>query len=148
HEGKNIGDVIELNGKPQVLWPDHCVQRTPGAELRADLSTRRVARVFQKGEKREVDSYSGFYDNDHATSTGLGEYLKEQGATQVFVCGLATDYCVKYSALDAQSLGFETLLIEDASRGVNLNPDDVKSAVEELRASGVQIVQSREVLPD
>ena len=145
HEGKNIGDVIELNGKPQVLWPDHCVQNSRGAEFVDDLETENINRVFQNGEKRDVDSYSGFYDNDHRTSSGLGEYLKAQGVTDVYVCGLATDYCVKYSALDAQRLGFKTFLIEDASRGVNLKAGDVENAVEEMRSAGVGIVKSREL---
>jgi nicotinamidase/pyrazinamidase len=142
HAGKRPGDVIELNGAPQVLWPDHCVQSTPGAELRADLEMEKIARVFQKGEERLVDSYSGFYDNDHQTSTGLGEFLKSQNATDIYVCGLATDYCVKFSALDAQSLGFQTFLIEDASRGVNLSAGDVKSAIAKMREAGVQILET------
>ena len=144
HPDKTPGELIELNGRPQVLWPAHCVQSTLGAQLREDLDTTRIARVFQKGQKREVDSYSGFFDNDHATSTGLGEYLKEQGATAIYVCGLATDYCVKFSALDALGLGFRTFLIEDASRGVNLNAGDVEAAVEEMRAAGVEILSSDE----
>lgn len=142
HADKMPGEVIELSGRPQVLWPVHCVQSTLGAQLRADLDTSRIARVFQKGQKREVDSYSGFFDNDHATSTGLGDYLREQGATSVFVCGLATDYCVKFSALDAHNLGFATYLLVDACRGVNLNAGDVDAAVEEMRAAGVGIVSS------
>jgi nicotinamidase/pyrazinamidase len=144
--GKNVGEVIELNDKPQVLWPDHCVQNSPGANLRADLSTQRVAHVFQKGQQREVDSYSGFFDNDHQFSTGMGEYLKSENVDGVFVCGLATDYCVKYSALDAKALGFKTFLIEDAARGVNLNAGDVENAIEEMRAAGVEIVQSEDII--
>jgi nicotinamidase/pyrazinamidase len=146
HEGKQPGDVIELGGKPQVLWPDHCVQSTPGAKLRADLVTDKIARIFQKGQNRLVDSYSGFYDNDHQSSTGLGEFLQSQNAREVYVCGLATDYCVKYSAQDAQSLGFKTFLIEDASRGVNLTAGDVQNAIDAMRAAGVQIVQSAELI--
>jgi nicotinamidase/pyrazinamidase len=146
HAGKQPGDVIELGGKPQVLWPDHCVQSTPGAKLRADLETGPIARVFQKGENRLVDSYSGFYDNDHQSSTGLGEFLKSRNASAIYVCGLATDYCVKYSALDAQKLGFQTFLIEDASRGVNLSADDVEKAIAEMREAGVGIVGSQEVI--
>jgi nicotinamidase/pyrazinamidase len=146
HGGKAPGDVIELNGAPQVLWPDHCVQNSRGAEFVADLKTENLNRIFQKGEKREVDSYSGFYDNDHCTSSGLGEYLKEQGVTDVYVCGLATDYCVKYSALDAQQLGFRTFLIEDASRGVNLQTGDVEKAIEEMRSAGVEIVNIQTLL--
>jgi len=140
--GKSPGEMIELNGAPQVLWPDHCVENTRGAELVESLKTSRIARVFQKGQKREVDSYSGFFDNDHQTETGLGEYLKNENMDEVYVCGLATDYCVKYSALDAKALGFETFLIEDASRGVNLQSDDSEKAIEELKDAGVLVVQS------
>jgi nicotinamidase/pyrazinamidase len=146
HSGKKPGDVIELNGAPQVLWPDHCIARTPGSNFRGDLDTSRFARIFHKGQKREVDSYSGFLDNDRKTSTGLGEYLLEQGIAEVYACGLATDYCVKFTALDAHSLGFKTVLIEDASRGVESNPGDVKKAISQLRDAGVIISDSRDIL--
>jgi len=146
HNGLAPGEMIELNGKPQVLWPDHCVQDTQGAAFVAALDTGRIARVFQKGTAIEVDSYSGFFDNDHIHATGLGDYLRENNVDEVYVCGLATDYCVKFSALDARSLGFITFLIEDASRGVELQEGDVRRAVEEMRAAGVKIVQSSEVI--
>ena len=145
HPGHQVGQVIALNGQPQVLWPVHCVQGTPGAELRSDLDTTRIARVFQKGTDRTVDSYSGFFDNDHKTATGLGDYLKEAEAKEIYIAGLATDYCVKFSALDARRLGFDTTLILDACRGVNLQPDDVDKAVEEMRAAGVKVVTSDEI---
>lgn len=145
HRDKTPGELIELNGRPQVLWPVHCVQESEGAQLREDLNTSRIARIFQKGQHREVDSYSGFFDNDHATSTGLSEYLKEQGTSSVYVCGLATDYCVKFSALDAINLGLKTYLITDATRGVNLKPDDVAAAIDEMRAAGVKIVSRADV---
>ena len=144
--GKTPGEMIELNGVPQVLWPEHCVENTGGAELVEALKTSRIARIFQKGQKREVDSYSGFFDNDHQTETGLGDYLKSENINMVFVCGLATDYCVKYSALDAKALGFETTLIEDASSGVNLGSDDVEKAIGELKAAGVLIAQSADLI--
>jgi nicotinamidase/pyrazinamidase len=146
HNGLAPGEMIELNGKPQVLWPDHCVQDTQGAAFVAALDTGRIARVFQKGTAIKVDSYSGFFDNDHIHATGLGDYLRENNVDEVYVCGLATDYCVKFSALDARSLGFITFLIEDASRGVELQEGDVRRAVEEMRAAGVKIVQSSEVI--
>jgi nicotinamidase/pyrazinamidase len=145
HPGKSIGELIELNGQPQVLWPVHCVQGTTGADLRGGLDRDRIACVFPKGDDPAIDSYSGFFDNDHQTSTGLSSYLKDHGVHQVYVCGLATDYCVKFTALDAQQLGFETFLVEDASRGVNLQPQDVAQAVQEMRVAGVQVVQSSEV---
>jgi nicotinamidase/pyrazinamidase len=146
HPGKKVFEQIELNGLPQTLWPVHCVQGTPGAELAADLNHDRIAKVFPKGTDVGIDSYSGLFDNGHRKSTGLGEWLKSQGVTEVFICGLATDYCVKFTALDAAQMGFKTHLIEDASRGVNLRPDDVKNAIEEMKRAGVTVVQSTDVL--
>lgn len=142
HPGKNPYEKIDLNGLPQTLWPVHCVQNTEGAELAADLQRDCIAKVFQKGTDPGIDSYSGFFDNGRRKSTGLGEWLKQKGVTEVFVCGLATDYCVKYTALDAVQSGFKTFLVTDACRGVNLSPDDVKNAIEEMRQAGVGIVNS------
>jgi nicotinamidase/pyrazinamidase len=145
HPGRKVYDVIDLAGLPQVLWPVHCVQGTPGAALVSSLDTGRIARVFQKGTDPTIDSYSGFFDNGHRKSTGLGDYLRETGVTRVYVCGLASDYCVKFTALDAKQLGFETFLIEDASRGVNVKPGDVARAVEDMRGAGVQIIHAADV---
>jgi nicotinamidase/pyrazinamidase len=145
HPGRKVYEVIDLAGLPQVLWPVHCVRGTPGAALVPSLDTSRIVRVFQKGTDPAIDSYSGFFDNGHRKSTGLGEYLREKGVTGVYVCGLATDYCVKFTALDAKQLGFETSLIEDASRGVNVKPGDVARAVEEMRQAGVQISRAAEL---
>ncbi|MBV9867564.1 MAG: bifunctional nicotinamidase/pyrazinamidase [Abitibacteriaceae bacterium] len=128
------------------IWPVHCVQGSSGAELVPQLKTDKVEHVFQKGIEKPVDSYSGFFDNDHQRSTGLGDYLKERQVDEVYVCGLATDYCVKFTALDARQLGFKTYFIEDASRGVEVQPGDVQRAVEEMKAAGVEVVQSDEVL--
>ena len=146
HPGKKVGDVIDLNGLPQVLWPVHCVQGTRGAEFAPSLDVSRVARVFRKGTDPAIDSYSGFYDNGHRRSTGLSDYLRKKGVTEAFVLGLATDYCVKFTALDArQRQHLRTTLIEDASRGVNLHPGDVDAAVEEMRKAGVRVMQSADV---
>lgn len=141
HPGRRVGEEIELNGLPQILWPVHCVQDTPGAELHPGLDRRRITRVFRKGMDPTIDSYSGFFDNDRRNSTGLGEYLKEQGVTEVYVCGLATDYCVKHTALDAVRLGFKTSLLLDACRGVDLHPGDVERAVDEMHRAGICIVR-------
>jgi nicotinamidase/pyrazinamidase len=146
HPGKKVYDQIDLNGMPQTLWPVHCVQNTKGAELAATLNRQRIAKVFQKGTDPCIDSYSALFDNGHRKSTGLGEWLKAQDVTEVFICGLATDYCVKFTALDAAQMGFKTHVIEDASRGVNLHSDDVKNALEELKRAGIAVVQSRELL--
>jgi nicotinamidase/pyrazinamidase len=143
HPGKKEFEEAELNGLPQTLWPVHCVQNTKGAELAPGLKRDRIVRVFQKGTDQGIDSYSGFFDNGHRRETGLGDWLKGQKVTEVYVCGLATDYCVKFTALDAVGLGFKTHLIEDASRGVNLRPTDVQEAIAEMKRAGVEIVQSR-----
>lgn len=146
HPGLRPYDVVNLNGLQQVLWPTHCVQDSPGAEFSMELDIRNVDKIFQKGTDPGIDSYSGFFDNGRRKATGLGDYLQEKGVTSVFVCGLATDFCVKFTALDALSLGFETFLIEDASRGVNLNPGDVKKAVTEMKAAGIGVMKSKEIL--
>jgi nicotinamidase/pyrazinamidase len=142
HAGKRPGDVIELGGTPQVLWPDHCVQGTHGAEFHRDLNQDELDYVVQKGTDPQIDSYSGFYDNNHLRATGLAEYLKEKGVTEVYIMGLATDYCVKFTALDAVQHGFTTFLIEDGCRGVNLKPDDVDKAIREMKGAGVVVVPS------
>lgn len=146
HPGLRPYDVVNLNGLQQVLWPVHCVQDSPGSEFSMELDIRNVDRIFQKGTDPGIDSYSGFFDNGRRKATGMGDYLHQKGVKSVYVCGLATDYCVKFTALDALSLGFETFLIEDASRGVNVNPGDVKKAVAEMKAAGVGIMKSKEIL--
>ncbi|HXT60153.1 MAG TPA: bifunctional nicotinamidase/pyrazinamidase [Pirellulales bacterium] len=145
HPGKKPGDIISLDGGPQVLWPVHCVEHTRGPELSAALDQRRIRKVFAKGVDPQIDSYSGFYDNGRRRSTGLGEYLREQGADEIYVLGLATDYCVKATTLDAVGLGFKTWLIEDACRGVNLKSGDAEHAIEEMQAAGVKLVSSEEL---
>jgi len=137
--GTEVYQVIDLNGLPQVLWPVHCVQGTSGADFAPGLEAERVTKVFRKGTDPAIDSYSGLHDNGHRKSTGLGEWLREQGVKRVTVCGLATDYCVKFTALDALAEGFEVVLHLPASRGVNLAAGDVDKAVEEMRTKGVTI---------
>jgi nicotinamidase/pyrazinamidase len=146
HPGRKVYDVIDLNGLPQVLWPVHCVQGTPGAAFVLGLDRSPIIRVFQKGTDPGIDSYSGFFDNGHRKATGLGDYLKQRGVDAVYVCGLATDYCVKFTALDARQLGFETCLIEDAARGVNVKPGDVDRAIAEMRAAGVRVASGASAL--
>jgi nicotinamidase/pyrazinamidase len=122
-----------------VLWPVHCVQGTGGADFAPGLQVERITKVFRKGTDPTIDSYSGLYDNGHRKSTGLAEWLREQGVKRVAVCGLATDYCVKFTALDALAEGFAVTLHLPASRGVNLAAGDVDKAVEEMRSKGVTI---------
>jgi len=142
HPGKRPGDVIELGGVPQVLWPPHCVQGSHGAELHQDLARAKITEVFPKGTDRTIDSYSGFFDNGHQKPTGLAEWLRERWITRVYVMGLATDYCVKATALDARELGFETWLIEDGCRPVERAAGDGERAIAEMRGAGCAIVES------
>jgi nicotinamidase/pyrazinamidase len=145
HAGRSPGEVIELHGLQQVLWPVHCVQGSEGAEFAAALDTARVMHVSRKGTDPEVDSYSGFFDNGRRHATDLEAFLRDRGVGEVYVCGLATDYCVKWTALDAAALGFTTHVVVDGCRGVGLSPDDVPKALEEMRAAGVTLVESAEL---
>jgi nicotinamidase/pyrazinamidase len=139
------GEIAELGGLPQVLWPVHCVQNTGGAAFAPGLETKRITRIFPKGTDPQIDSYSGFFDNGHRKATGLGDFLRERAVTDVYVLGLATDYCVNATSLDARQLGFNTFLVIDGCRGVNLQPGDVDRAVTEMRAAGVHIATSNSV---
>jgi nicotinamidase/pyrazinamidase len=145
HAGAAPYSQIDLFGLPQVLWPIHCVEHTPGAAFHQDLITSKIARVFPKGTNPAVDSYSGFFDNGKRKSTGLGEYLHAQGVIQVFVLGLATDYCVRATVLDALELGFMVTLIVDGCRAVDLQPGDGERAVAAMAAAGARVILSTEV---
>ena len=141
HSGKNVGEVIDLNGLSQVLWPDHCVQGTKGAELAAALDTRRVAAIFRKGMDVATDSYSAFFDNGHRHDTGLSAYLKAMDVKEIDFAGLATDYCVNFSVLDALAAGFKCRLLLSACRGVNVASDDAAKAVANLQKLGCEVVE-------
>ncbi len=145
HTNKKIGEFIDVNASPQILWPVHCAQGTHGADFVEELDMTKVKKVFQKGTNNQIDSYSGFFDNDHKNSTGLGDYLKSEGVENVYIVGLATDYCVKYTVIDAISLGFNTNVVIDACRGVKLNPDDVENAIQDMKKAGAKIVTSKEL---
>jgi nicotinamidase/pyrazinamidase len=147
HPGKQPGERIELAGVPQVLWPPHCVQGSHGAELHAGLLRDKITEVFPKGTDRTIDSYSGFFDNARRKPTGLAEWLHERWITRLYVMGLATDYCVKATALDARDLGFETWVIEDGCRAVELAPGDGERAFAAMRAAGVTLVESGSIGP-
>jgi nicotinamidase/pyrazinamidase len=145
HMGKQPFETTELHYGEQVLWPDHCVQGTAGAEISRDLDISHAQLVIRKGYNASIDSYSGFKEADRKTSTGLEGYLKERGFRRVFCAGLALDFCVAWTALDAAAAGFETYLIEDASRAIDTN-GSLARAREELKAAGVQLIGSAQIL--
>ncbi|MEM7231633.1 MAG: bifunctional nicotinamidase/pyrazinamidase [Planctomycetota bacterium] len=145
HEGREVGEVIHLHGLDQILWPTHCVQGSTGAEFHPELDRALIHEVFPKGTDPDVDSYSGFFDNGKRRATGLGDRLKELEVRKVFVMGLATDYCVKFTALDAVGLGFDVTLIEDGCRGVDLSPGDVAAAIAEMKDAGVRVISSTDI---
>lgn len=145
HPGKQPFDMGELSGMPQVMWPDHCVQGTKDAEFHPDLDTNKFDYIQQKGMNPAVDSYSAFRDNDKDALTGLHEYLIKEGITELDVCGLATDYCVKFSALDAKELlpGVKVRFIADASRGID--PAGVAAAKKEMQEHDIEIIDSAQL---
>lgn len=142
HKNNKIGDFVNLEGINQILWPDHCVENTFGSELVLDLNQEKIEKVVQKGNNPNIDSYSGFFENDKKTKTKLDNFLKEKEIQTIFICGLATDYCVKFTAIDAAGLGYETFLIEDACKGVNISKNDSDLAIAEMKENGVIVVKS------
>ena len=140
HAGRSQFEQIDLHGLPQTLWPDHCTQASEGAALAPALQTERIEAIFRKGMNPEIDSYSAFFDNGHRKSTGLADYLRGRGVTEVVVAGLAADYCVYYSALDALAAGFATTVVTDATRAISA--DGWASAQTDLRAKGACLVAS------
>ena len=140
HPGHDIGEVVVLDGLDQILWPDHCVQGTSGAEFSPELNTAGIDHVIQKGTDRNIDSYSGFFDNARRKATGLEAYLRERNVDEVHVMGLATDYCVKFTALDAVDLGFKTSILMEGIRGVDLNEGDCQRAIDEMKSAGIEVI--------
>jgi nicotinamidase/pyrazinamidase len=141
HPGKKPFETIELPYGKQVLWPDHCVQGTRGAAIHDGVDVTKAQLIIRKGHHRAIDSYSGFLEADRKTSTGLAGYLKEKGLKSLFVCGLATDFCVAWTALDARAAGFEVSVIEDACRAIDLE-GSLERAWSEMRLAGVQATTS------
>lgn len=144
HAGKSAYEVVDMPYGPQVLWPTHCVQGTPDAELHKDLALPQAQLVLRKGFHRDVDSYSAFMEADRRTTTGLAAYLQAHGLNTVYVCGLATDFCVAWTALDACAAGFEAVVIEDACRAIDLN-GSLGQAWRDMLAAGVKRIQSSEL---
>lgn len=140
HPGQTLYSHVNLDGLSQTLWPVHCVQETGGALFAPGLDTRRITRVFPKGMNPRIDSYSGFFDNGHRASTGLADWLRAQHITHLTVAGVATDFCVKFTVLDALAEGFTVEVLTAACRGVNLQPGDVDRAIEAMQAAGASIV--------
>jgi nicotinamidase/pyrazinamidase len=145
HPGKKPGDRIILDGIEQILWPVHCVQNTRGAEFAPSFDTSRIAHVFHKGTERNIDSYSTFFDNAHRRHTGLAHYLEKRAIKDIYLMGLALDYCVKYSTLDARQLGLNTFVIIDGCRGIELEPGDIARALDEMKRVGATLLESPEL---
>ncbi len=144
HDGARIGDMIELAGLPQILWPDHCIQNSNGAALCDGLDMAKIDQIVHKGTDRNIDSYSGFFNNgppETRRSTGLTELLQDRSIKEVHIMGLATNYCVKFTALDAVASGLDTYVIKDGIRGVELNPGDCAEAIKAMRKAGVKIIE-------
>jgi nicotinamidase/pyrazinamidase len=144
HPGRKAFDTVRLSYGTQVLWPEHCIQGTEGAMLHRELDIPHAELIIRKGYRRDVDSYSAFLEADKKTQTGLGGYLKQRGLKRVFLAGLATDFCVAWSALDARRQGFEALVIEDACRGID-NKGSLARAWAEMKAAAVQRIQSTDI---
>lgn len=142
YEGKKAFETIRLGELDQVLWPDHCIRNSKGAEFHPDLEIGKIEAIFRKGTNPEIDSYSGFYDNAHLKSTGLSGYLREKGAKDLYFCGLAGDYCVYYSIMDALKEGFSATLIEDATRALDEN--DLEKVKEDILAGGGKLTLSKD----
>jgi len=143
HENSEEFEVIKLGGIDQVLWPEHCIQNTEGAKFHPDLETSNIEAIFRKGTDQKIDSYSGFHDNAHLKSTGLTGYLKEKGITKLYFVGLAAEYCVYYSMLDALSEGFEAILIEDGTRA--LKTQDFENAKLDILRKGGRLLKSKDL---
>ena len=144
HPGKKPFETIQLSYGTQVLWPDHCIQGTPGADIHKDVQLPHAQLVIRKGYRQEVDSYSAFYEADGKTPTGLAGYLKERGLARTFLVGLATDFCVAWSALDARKAGFEAYVIEDATRGIDA-AGSLGKAWQDMAGAGVKRIQSADI---
>jgi len=145
HPGRRPFQSIRLGGIDQTLWPDHCVAGSPGAQFHPDLDTRGFHLILRKGFRPDLDSYSAFFENDRSTPTGLAGYLTGLGVRQVYLAGLATDYCVHYSAMDALRLGFGVYVIEDACRGIDAPPGSLRERLQEMRRAGARLSSSAEL---
>lgn len=144
HEGRSPYDTVEMKYGEQVLWPDHCVQGSQGAEFHKGLKNKPSQLIIRKGFRRKIDSYSAFFENDQSTVTGLHGYLQARGVNELFVAGLATDFCVKWTALDGRKLGYKVNLITDAIKGIDIE-GSVDAAMKEMKEAGVEMVSSSDI---
>jgi nicotinamidase/pyrazinamidase len=143
HPGKNPFDIIELKGQSQVLWPDHCVQGTAGADFHQGVLMEKVTAIFRKGMDPDIDSYSGFYDNGHLQTTGLSGFLRDRQVREVYVCGLAADYCVYYTSIDAIAEGFDTFYLSDVTRAIDLQ--GFEKARADILKRGGRVIESSDL---
>lgn len=143
HPGKKVFESIHLNGMSQILWPDHCIQGSPGAAFSTQLDRKKIEAIFRKGMEKDIDSYSGFFDNGKKKATGMGAYLKGRGVTSLFVAGLAADFCVYFTALDGLGLGFESTIISDATRAIDENA--FQGTLKNFHAKGGKTIHSRSI---
>lgn len=143
--GKDVGEVIQAGNYEQVLWPVHCVQQTKGADFAEELDQDLIEAIFHKGVDPKIDSYSTFFDNARKRSTGLSDHLHEKNYKDLYFVGVATDYCILYSVLDALELGFSATVIQDACRAIDLNQGDEEKALSAMKAKGAKIIQSSEL---
>ncbi|MBB1139870.1 bifunctional nicotinamidase/pyrazinamidase [Myroides sp. WP-1] len=144
HPDQHVYDVVDLQGQPQILWPNHCVQGTPGAEFSKAWNSTKVAAIFRKGMNKQIDSYSGFYDNNKINSTGLLGYLNDKKVTEVYICGLAAEFCVFYTAMDAKKAGFKTYFLDFATKPIAI--EGIEKAKEKMIEHGIVIVAKSEEL--
>ncbi|MBL7006199.1 MAG: bifunctional nicotinamidase/pyrazinamidase [Spirochaetia bacterium] len=140
HPGKQVYDTIPWNNDTQILWPDHCIAGSPGSAFHPALNTDLCSLIIRKGINLEIDSYSAFFENDHITPTGLAGYLEEQKITSLVLCGLATDYCIYYSALDAVKLGFSVSVLQEGVRGVNQPEGSIEAAISDMQQKGIEFI--------
>ncbi|WP_446469164.1 bifunctional nicotinamidase/pyrazinamidase [Xenorhabdus stockiae] len=145
NSGQPVGELGVLNGIPQIWWPVHCVQGQSGADFHPALNQAAIGEIFRKGENPQIDSYSAFFDNDHKNATRLHGWLSEQHINRLLILGIATDYCVKFTVLDALEHGYETYVITEGCRGVNIHADDSQRAIEEMAAKGAKFTSLKEI---
>ena len=145
HPGRKVNESVDADGIDQLLWPDHCVQGTSGADFHPDFDIRGLDVIVHKGTNPRLDSYSAFFENDHTTPTGLAGYLTARGLQELYFCGLATDYCVYYSVLDALRHGFTVHLVEDCVRGVGYPPGSIEERIADMKTRGAVLLESGDI---